>query len=46
MVVVALLMVTLLATYFFLHKKQEVTDIEAPSDSNHEPNHASSVLAG
>ena len=46
MVVVALLMVTLLATYFFLHKKQEVTDIEAPSDSNHEPNHANSVLVG
>ena len=28
MVVVGLLMVTLLATYFFLHHKQEIADIE------------------
>jgi len=38
MVCVALLMVTLMAAYFFLHRKQEITDIESPTNGNHEPN--------
>jgi hypothetical protein len=45
MVCVALLMVTLLAAYFFLHRKQEMMDIEGPSNGNHEPDHENSVLA-
>jgi len=44
MVMVALLMVTLLAAYFFLHRKQEMTEIEAPSNTNHEPNHPNGVM--
>ncbi len=31
MVVIGLLMVTLLAAYFFLHRKQQLTDIEMPT---------------
>jgi hypothetical protein len=45
LVCVALLMVTLLAAYFFLHRKQEITDIESPTNGNHEPNHSDSMQA-
>jgi hypothetical protein len=34
-----LLMVTLLATYFFLHRKQEMADIEAPNNHTTESEH-------
>ena len=47
MVCVALLMVTLLAAYFFLHRKQEMMDIETPNEprpSTHEPDHEDSML--
>ena len=51
MVCVALLMVTLLAAYFFLHRKQEMMDIEpsgngnpGPSGLNREPEHADTML--
>jgi hypothetical protein len=44
MVLVALLMVTLMAAYFFLHRRQEMTEIEPPEDSNHEPKHANGAL--
>jgi len=47
MVMVALLMVTLLAAYFFLHRRQEMTEIEPPENTNHEnhePHHANGVL--
>jgi len=45
MVVVGLLMVTLLAAYFFLHRAQEIADIETPertkiSDEHREEEHA------
>jgi Cache domain len=45
MVVVGLLMVTLLAAYFFLHRAQEIADIEVPEteklpQEHHEEEHA------
>ena len=45
MVVMSLLMVTLLAAYFFLHRAQEIADIEAPGteklpQERHEEEHA------
>jgi Cache domain len=45
MVVMSLLMVTLLAAYFFLHRAQEIADIEAPGteklpQEHHEEEHA------
>ena len=45
MVMVALLMVTLMAAYFFLHRKQEMTEIEPPENSHHE-NHDSNHVNG
>lgn len=48
MVMVALLMVTLMAAYFFLHRKQEMTEIEPPNNvnrENHEPNHVNELVA-
>ena len=44
MVMVALLMVTLMAAYFFLHRKQEMTEIEPPEDTNHDSNHVNSAM--
>ena len=45
MVLVSLLMVTLLAAYFFLHRAQEMADIEVPEteklpQEHHEEEHA------
>lgn len=37
MVVIGLLMVTLLAAYFFLHRKQQLADIEAASVEEQPP---------
>ena len=47
MVMVALLMVTLMAAYFFLHRTQDLTEIEPPNHRNHhnhEPNHEDELL--
>jgi hypothetical protein len=37
MVIVALLMMTLLGAYVFLHRKQKLEDIEIPPEDNRRP---------
>jgi uncharacterized iron-regulated membrane protein len=37
MMIVALLMMTLLGAYVFLHRRQRLEDIEAPPEDNQHP---------
>jgi hypothetical protein len=46
MMILALLMMTLLGPYVFLHRKQKLDDIETPAENNQRPAAARSGLDG